>query len=154
MPGRKQTATRGHQGSVISRSDFRDEIQLVVRIVPAVLVMLIISGCSFPKLSIPRVYKATVQQGNVLTQDMVDQLKPGMTHSQVAFIMGEPILRNTFTEDRWDYIYTIEVPGLFNQEVRMSLFFEEDLLAYFTGDMAPTQAQAQTAASGSSDEDS
>ena len=119
----------------------------MVRLVPAVLALLIISGCSFPKLSIPRVYKATVQQGNVLTQDMVDQLKPGMTHSQVAFIMGEPILRNTFTENRWDYIYTIEVPGLFNQEVRMSLFFEDDLLAYFTGDMAPTQADAQTDAS-------
>lgn len=94
-----------------------------------------------PKFSMPRLFKITVQQGNVLTQDMVDQLKPGMTHSQVAFIMGEPILRNTFNENRWDYIYTIELPGYFSQDVRMSLFFEEDILAYFTGDLAPTQAE-------------
>ena len=130
-------------------------MRLVVRILPALLMMLIISGCSFPKLSIPRVYKATVQQGNVLTQEMVDKLKPGMSRSQVAFIMGEPILRNTFTENRWDYIYTIEVPGLFNQDVRMSLFFEDDVLAYFTGDMAPTQTQTATATeAAATDEDS
>lgn len=94
-----------------------------------------------PKFSLPRLFKVTVQQGNVLTQEMVDQLKPGMTHSQVAFIMGEPILRNTFNENRWDYIYTIELPGYFSQDIRMSLFFEDDILAYFTGDLAPTQAQ-------------
>ena len=113
----------------------------MVRLLPVILACFVLSACSIPKPSIPRVYKATVQQGNVLTQEMIDKLKPGMTRSQVAFIMGEPILRNTFDSDRWDYIYTIEVPGYFNQEMRMSLFFEDDLLAYFTGDMAPTDAQ-------------
>ena len=85
-------------------------------------------------------YKVTVQQGNVITQDMVDQLKPSMTRSQVAFIMGEPILRNTFNEDRWDYIYSVLLPGYFETQVRMSLFFEDETLAYFTGDLAPTEA--------------
>ena len=118
----------------------------MVRLLPALCICLILSACSIPKLSIPRVYKATVQQGNVLTQEMIDKLKPGMTRSQVAFIMGEPILRNTFDEDRWDYIYTLEVPGYFNQDVRMSLFFEDDLLAYFTGDMAPTAARPDASA--------
>jgi len=99
------------------------------------------TGCSIPKLSLPRLYKITVQQGNVITQEMIDQLKPGMTHSQIAFIMGEPILRNTFNENRWDYIYTVELPGYFRQDVRMSLFFEDDILAYFTGDLAPTAAK-------------
>ena len=94
---------------------------------------------SLPSFSMPRLFKITVQQGNVLTQEMVDQLKPGMTRSQVAFIMGEPVLRNTFNENRWDYIHTIELPGYFNQEVRMSLFFENEVLAYFTGDLAPNQ---------------
>ena len=72
---------------------------------------------------------------------MVDKLKPGMSHSQVAYIMGEPILRNTFDTDRWDYIYTISIPGYFEQEIRMSLFFEDDALSYFTGDLAPSTAQ-------------
>jgi outer membrane protein assembly factor BamE len=93
-----------------------------------------------PRFKIPRLYRITVQQGNVITQDMVDQLKPGMTRSQVAFIMGEPILRNTFDPDRWDYIYTVYLPGYFEQETRLSLFFQEDVLSYFTGDYAPSDA--------------
>ena len=106
--------------------------------------VLLAAGCSFkmPKLGIPRVHKITIQQGNVITQEMIDQLKPGMTRSQVAFVMGEPIFRNSFDEDRWDYIYTVEVPGLYQDERRVSLYFESDLLAYFTGDYAPTTAKA------------
>ncbi len=111
------------------------------RIIFVSLILVIMTGCSIPKLSLPRLYKITVQQGNVITQEMIDQLKPGMTHSQIAFIMGEPILRNTFNENRWDYIYTVELPGYFRQDVRMSLFFEDDILAYFTGDLAPTAAK-------------
>ena len=110
------------------------------KILSAVLILAILAGCSMPNIRLPRLYKLTVQQGNVLTQDMVDQLKPGMTRSQVAFIMGEPVLRNTFDANRWDYVHTIELPGYFNQEVRMSLFFENEVLAYFTGDLAPTDA--------------
>ena len=110
------------------------------RIIFVSLILVIMAGCTIPKLSLPRLYKITVQQGNVITQEMIDQLKPGMTHSQVAFIMGEPILRNTFNENRWDYIYTVELPGYFSQDVRMSLFFEDEILAYFTGDLAPTSA--------------
>jgi len=103
----------------------------------------LLTGCSipqFPRFKMPRLYRITVQQGNVITQEMVDQLKPGMTRSQVAFIMGEPILRNTFDPDRWDYIYTVYLPGYFEQENRLSLFFQEDVLAYFTGDYAPSDA--------------
>ena len=90
-------------------------------------------------------HKITVQQGNVITQEMVDKLKPGMTRSQVAYIMGEPILRNTFDDTRWDYVYSITIPGFIDQAIRMSLFFEDDALAYFTGDLAPTQAQDEEA---------
>jgi outer membrane protein assembly factor BamE len=104
----------------------------------------LLAACSLPKM--PSVHKVTVQQGNVITQDMVDRLKPGMTRSQVAFVMGEPVLRSPFTPNRWDYIYSIVVPGYFEQEVRMSLYFENEVLAYFTGDMAPTTAQDDIAA--------
>ena len=106
----------------------------------------LLTGCSMPKLSmpsfkLPRVHKLTVQQGNVLSQEMIDKLKPGMTRSQVAYIMGEPIFRNSFNNSRWDYIYSIEIPGYFNETIHVSLFFEQDLLAYFTGDFAPTSEQ-------------
>ncbi len=102
----------------------------------------VIAGCS---LSLPRVHKVTVQQGNVITQQMIDRLKPGMTKNQVAFVMGEPVLRHTFDDNRWDYIYTLNVPGYYDEEKRVSLFFENGVLAYFTGDYAPTAAKAGTA---------
>ena len=86
-------------------------------------------------------HKLTVQQGNVITQEMIDQLKPGMSRSQVSYIMGDPVFRNSFNSNRWDYIYTIELPGIFNDERRVSLYFDNDRLAYFTGDYAPTSEQ-------------
>jgi len=88
--------------------------------------------------ALPRVYKVTIQQGNVITQKMVDDLKPGMTREQVAFIMGEPVIRNPFDNTRWDYVYTLKVPGRVDRQITMSLFFTEDLLSHFTGDLAPT----------------
>jgi outer membrane protein assembly factor BamE len=108
---------------------------------------LVISGCSLKRPRLPRVHKLTVQQGNVITQEMIDRLKPGMTRSQVSFIMGEPVVRNSFNDDRWDYIYTIEVPGVFSNTQTVSLFFVDDLLAYFTGDLVPTgQSVAESGA--------
>jgi outer membrane protein assembly factor BamE len=98
-----------------------------------------LAGCN-----LPRVHKVTVQQGNVITQEMIDKLKPGMTRSQVAFVMGEPIFRNSFDDDRWDYVYTLEVPGYYQEEKKVSLYFDRDVLAYFTGDYAPSKATAGT----------
>ncbi|MEC8868153.1 MAG: outer membrane protein assembly factor BamE, partial [Pseudomonadota bacterium] len=77
----------------------------------------------------------------ILNQSMVDKLKPGMTRTQVAYVMGRPVIINTFDPDRWDYVFTIEVPGQFNETTRMSLFFENDVLTHFTGDMAPAAAK-------------
>ncbi len=128
---------------VLSRPLFVLRQPLTARIVGATLIALVLAGCSFPRFSMPKLYRITVQQGNVITQEMVDQLKPGMTRSQVAYIMGEPILRNTFNENRWDYIYTVVLPGYFEQDVRLSLFFENEVLAYFTGDFAPTSPEEE-----------
>ena len=58
-----------------------------------------LAGCSFPG-----VYKVDIQQGNVVTQDMIDQLRPGMTRKQVRFIMGNPLITDTFHANRWDYL--------------------------------------------------
>ena len=96
----------------------------------------LIAGCGL----LPRMHRVTVQQGNVITQDMIDQLKPGMTRRQVAFIMGEPVVKNTFNPDRWDYVYSIVIPNVGTQTYRVSLYFDQDLLGYFTGDFAPSSA--------------
>lgn len=90
---------------------------------------------------IPGVYRATIQQGNVITQEMVDRLKPGMTPNQVRFILGEPILGNTFRDERWDYVYTIQVGAQERQKQRLTLWFEQNALARFEGDFLPTSIQ-------------
>ncbi|MEZ5559685.1 MAG: outer membrane protein assembly factor BamE [Pseudomonadales bacterium] len=124
-----------------------------MRIVTTLLIcsaLLLQGACSLTSLHLPRVHKVTVQQGNLITQDMVDRLKPGMTRSQVAYVMGEPVVRNSFDDARWDYIYTIEIPGYYQEEKRLSLFFENGLLAYFTGDFVPSAAAPDSGTAGAS----
>ena len=109
----------------------------------------ILGGCSLsqlklPELKIPRVYKLSIQQGNVITQEMVDRLKPGMTRNQVEFVMGKPVLVDPFKQDQWVYVYTLEVPDYFIQNFKMVLTFEDDTLATITGDYLPQDAAAET----------
>ena len=106
------------------------------------VVALIAPGCVIRRIGIPKVYKLTIQQGNVITQEMVDKLKPGMTRRQVLFVMGEPVVQNPFQHDRWDYVYTIKRPDQRTMQTRMTVFFEEDSLVRFTGNYRPsTSAQ-------------
>ena len=109
----------------------------------------ILGGCSLsqlklPELKIPRVYKLSVQQGNVITQEMVDRLKPGMTRNQVEFVMGKPVLADPFEQDQWVYVYTLEVPDYFIQNFKMVLTFKDDTLATITGDYLPQDATTET----------
>ncbi len=85
----------------------------------------------------PLMYKPEVQQGNVVTQEMVDKLQPGMTRRQVSYILGTPLLVDTFHQDRWDYIYTRERGGGTDNKKRISLFFEDDVLTRVEGDYRP-----------------
>ncbi len=92
-----------------------------------------LAGCSFPG-----VYKVDIQQGNVVTQDMIDQLRPGMTRRQVRFIMGNPLITDTFHANRWDYVYSIQPGGSRRQQERMSLIFnDDDQLIGLSGDFVP-----------------
>ncbi|WP_263144761.1 outer membrane protein assembly factor BamE [Pseudomonas sp. RIT-PI-AD] len=92
-----------------------------------------LAGCSFPG-----VYKIDIQQGNVVTQDMIDQLKPGMTRRQVRFIMGNPLITDTFHANRWDYLYSIQPGGGKRQQERVSLSFDgNDQLIGLAGDFMP-----------------
>ena len=95
--------------------------------------LLALAGCSFPG-----VYKIDSLQGNVVTQDMIDQLKPGMTRRQVRFIMGNPLLTDTFHTNRWDYLYSIQPGGRQRLQERVSLTFDQnDLLVGLNGDFMP-----------------
>ena len=108
----------------------------------ATLIVLPLTAALCVACSLPRVYRLSVQQGNVITQEMIDGLKPGMTREQVAYVMGQPVIRNPFDDSRWDYVYTLRVPGFVDETVKMSLFFTEDVLTHFTGDFKPSDAEA------------
>ena len=101
--------------------------------------LLALAGCSFPG-----VYKIDIQQGNVVTQDMIDQLKPGMTRRQVRFIMGNPLITDTFHANRWDYLYSIQPGGGQRQQERMSIIFNDsDQLVALSGDFMPGVSRDQ-----------
>jgi outer membrane protein assembly factor BamE len=83
-------------------------------------------------------YKIDVQQGNVLTQEMVAQLKPGQTREQVRFILGTPLLADLFHQERWDYVYSYRKGRSGEVETRQfSVYFDKDnRLERVSGDVA------------------
>ncbi|OGI50389.1 MAG: hypothetical protein A3E57_09045 [Candidatus Muproteobacteria bacterium RIFCSPHIGHO2_12_FULL_60_33] len=91
-------------------------------LLPACLALLV-SGC----LS---VYKVEVQQGNVVTQEMIGKLKPGMTRSQVRFVLGTPLVTDAFHPQRWDYYYYLRRSNEDTGETRrLTVIFKNDTLA-------------------------
>ena len=78
-----------------------------------------------------------IQQGNLVTSKMMMQLKPGMTKTQVRFVMGTPLISDSFHKDQWDYFYQMEKDGAIIEKRRVTLMFEKDLLAKVKGDVIP-----------------
>lgn len=110
------------------------------RFAGTVLLATVLSSCS----TVPRIvneYKIDVQQGNVLSQDMVKQLRPGLTKDQVRFILGTPMLIDIFHANRWDYAYRLQ-KGTGEVEMRkFSAFFDaNDKLVRVAGDVTAAQA--------------
>ena len=99
------------------------------------LAILLVSCSSF---RFPGVHRINVQQGNIISQAMIDKLKPGMTKSQVRFILGNPVIDDSLNQDRWDYIYTIQVAGEEHSQRILIVYFREDHLSYFEGDYLPS----------------
>lgn len=86
---------------------------------------------------LPLVYRPTIQQGNIVSQEALNELRPGMTTNQVRFVLGTPMLIDTFHADRWDYVYTAGVGSRPDEKRRVQLRFENDLLVAIEGDMRP-----------------
>lgn len=105
------------------------------RPVTVALLALMLSACS--SLEFPWVYKISVQQGNILDQEDIDQLEIGMTKRQVQFVMGSPLLVDTFNPDRWDYYYSkLDGKGKVMKK-RFTVIFEDDRYVRHEGDYAP-----------------
>lgn len=114
---------------------------------PSLLALGLLSGCmgggslSDPVTDTlaktPLMYKPDIQQGNVVTQDEVNKLQPGMTTEQVRFIMGTPLIQDTFNQNRWDYVYSMKRGGNTAEKKRVALIFQDDQLVEIRGDYRP-----------------
>ena len=93
---------------------------------------LLIAACGVMPSLTP--YRIEIQQGNYITQDMVAQLKPGLTRDQVRYVLGTPLVTDVFHKDRWDYVFVRQPANSNDFEYRrIAVFFENDKLARVEG---------------------
>jgi len=97
----------------------------------------ITTACSTLAVSVPFVYEIDIDQGNVIDQLMVNQLRPDMTKRQVIYVLGSPLLLDPFSANRWDYIYSQQPGHEDRYQERIALFFQGDNLVHIEGDLAP-----------------
>ena len=113
-----------------------------MRILILLLAALALAACKqnpeLPAMISP--YKIDIQQGNVVTQDMLSRLKPGMTKSQVRFVLGTPLVSDAFHPNRWDYVYRYQKAGKLMEQSHVTAVFENDLLLRIEGDVAPADS--------------
>jgi len=106
------------------------------------LVLVAAGGCATADKYMPTwrsfgVYKMDVNQGNYLSQDMVDKLKVGMTQAQVKQVLGTPLVASPFRADRWDYIYEYSQQGRVTEHRTFTVWFADSKLARWEGDALP-----------------
>lgn len=87
---------------------------------------LYLAGCTGP--GIFSAYYVDIHQGNLFTQEQIEEIQPGMTQRQVRFILGSPMVADTFNPDRWDYLYTITHRDQLNIEQHLAIFFKEGVV--------------------------
>ena len=86
-------------------------------------------------------YKVEVVQGNFVSKEQVELLKPGMPRQQVREILGTSLLNDVFHSNRWDYVFTIRRQGVEPQQRRLTLFFNGEVLDRFEGDPMPSEQE-------------
>jgi outer membrane protein assembly factor BamE len=101
----------------------------------------LLSACSYvPQIPGVTPYRIEVQQGNFISQEMVAQLKPGMSKEQVRLALGTPLLTDIFHADRWDYVYWREKAGAKREQRKLTVFFEDGKLTRLDGDVVAAGA--------------
>jgi outer membrane protein assembly factor BamE len=106
----------------------------------------LLGACSTSPNSVTRLteliqpYRVEVVQGNVVTQEQLSLLRPGLTRIQVREALGTPLITSLFHAQRWDYAFTIKRQGTDPLQRHVTVFFENDVLARFEADELPTEA--------------
>jgi outer membrane protein assembly factor BamE len=107
-----------------------------------VLCALVAGGCATLDRTLPSwrslgVYKIDINQGNYLSQDMVDRLKVGMTQQQVKQQLGTPLITSPFRTDRWDYVYEFTRQGNVVEHRNFTVYFADGKVTRWEGDEMP-----------------
>jgi len=107
----------------------------------SILFLSLLAGCSSVQKIGP--HRIDVQQGNALDPENVARLKPGLSRSQVRFLLGTPLVVDPFRNDRWDYVYVFYEAGTLIEQKRITLFFDGDTLARIEGDVPASVSEGQ-----------
>lgn len=113
----------------------------------ALLPLVLAAGCSSLQsadnklLGLITPYRIDIVQGNVVTQELAAQVKPGMTRAQVRDILGSPMLTDIFHADRWDYVFTIKRQGTEPQQRTVVAHFEGDVLKKLDAPQLPSERE-------------
>lgn len=103
------------------------------------ITVLALAGCSSLNPANWHAYHMDIQQGNLVTQDAVDKLKIGMSRSQVRFLLGTPLLADSFHADRWDYKYQMYKDDKLVTDKLLTVYFNGDTLVKIEGDAMPAE---------------
>ena len=86
-------------------------------------------------------YKMEVVQGNFISKEQVEALKPGMAREQVKDILGTSLLQDVFHADRWDYVFTMRRQGTEPQARKFTVYFNGDVMDHVEGDAMPSESE-------------
>jgi outer membrane protein assembly factor BamE len=109
--------------------------------------LLPLTGCGSWSNPVERItpHRIDIQQGNVINQEMLDRLKPGMTPAQVRFILGTPLIVDPFHRNRWDYVFHHQKGGKLAEHRRVTVIFENEQLKALEGDVVAAGTRAAQA---------
>ena len=113
---------------------------LSAAVLAAALAVLLTEGCSSTDRSrsgFLEPYKVSIPQGNYLNQQMLDQVRQGMSREQVRLTIGSPLLTDIFHPDRWDYVFRFQYPNGDAELRRVTVHFRDDRVASVKADQLP-----------------
>jgi len=100
---------------------------LIFKLLGIGLMTILVASCSF--LEFPGVYRLDIPQGNLVDQKNVDQVQIGMEPRQVRYLLGTPLVTDTFNQNRWDYFYSVQQHKQQTIEHHLSILFENGRVA-------------------------
>lgn len=107
-----------------------------------IVVSIMLASCSemsMPKVSSLAPHKIEISQGNMITPEMREKLKVGMTRLQVRAALGTPLVSDPFHANQWDYVYRLEKGGKLVEQQRLKLHFADDRLTHIDDSGMPAQ---------------